>query len=109
MGQQAEQFAEASRTDGYARRQPELTVLHRTLRAHWPAFVEQAEQAGGLPGLVTREVQEYLRCELLEHGLALLACEVCGKSLVVAFSCKRRGFCPSCCGRRMSDASLQLT
>ncbi len=23
----------------------------------------------------------------------------------VAFSCKKRGFCPSCCGRRMADTA----
>lgn len=46
---------------------------------------------------------------MLEHGCALLACERCGKSLLVAFSCKRRGFCPSCCGRRMNDVALHLT
>lgn len=27
----------------------------------------------------------------------------------VAFSCKRRGFCPSCLGRRMSDTAVWLT
>jgi hypothetical protein len=101
--------AATSRADGYARRQPELTVLHRTFTAHWPAFVEQAEQEGGLPKFVMREVQEYLRCGLVEFGCAVLACKRCGKSLLVAFSCKRRGFCPSCCGRRMNDVALHLT
>jgi hypothetical protein len=98
----------ASRADGYARRQPELTVLHRTLSAHWPAFVEQSEQLGGLPKFVMREVQAYLDCGILERGCAALECMRCGKSLLVAFSCKCRGFCPSCCGRRMNDAALHL-
>ncbi len=49
MGYAAEQCATAARADGYARRAPEHTLLHRTLSAHWPAFVEQAEEAGGLP------------------------------------------------------------
>lgn len=109
MGLVAQRSCAASRADGYARRQPEHTVLHRTLSAHWPVFVEQAEQAGGLPRFVMREVQEYLRCGLLEHGCALLVCERCGKSLLVGWSCKRRGFCPSCCGRRMNDAALHLS
>ncbi|HEX7480616.1 MAG TPA: transposase zinc-binding domain-containing protein [Polyangiales bacterium] len=109
MGHAAELCAPPARADGYARRRPELTTLHRTLSAHWPAFVEQAEEAGGLPSFVLREVQDYLRCGLPEHGCALLVCLDCGKSLLVAFSCKHRGFCPSCCGRRMSDASLHLT
>jgi hypothetical protein len=56
-----------------------------------------------------REVQAYLRCGLPEHGCALLVCERCGQSVLCAFSCKRRGFCPSCCGRRMNDAALHLT
>jgi hypothetical protein len=99
---------ERAATTRYARRQPELTVLHRTLRAHWPAFVTQAEQLGGLPKFVMREVQAYLDCGLLERGCAALECERCGKSFLVAFSCKCRGFCPSCCGRRMNDAALHL-
>ena len=28
--------------------------------------------------------------------------------MVVAFSCKGRGFCPSCGGRRMSELAAQL-
>jgi hypothetical protein len=57
---------------------------------------------------VVRDFEEYLRCGVLEHGLVHLACRRCGHDLVVAFSCKRRGFCPSCLGRRMSDVSAHL-
>jgi hypothetical protein len=78
------------------------------LRAHWPAFLERAEEAGGLPKFVVREFEAYLECGLLEHGLVHLRCGQCGEELVVAFSCKRRGFCPSCVARRMSDAAAHL-
>jgi len=44
-------------TDTYQRRQPEHTALHRVLVQHWPAFVERAEQAGGLPDFVKREIE----------------------------------------------------
>jgi hypothetical protein len=108
MGHAAELCAPPARADGYARRQPELTTLHRTLSAHWPAFVEQAEEAGGLPSFVMREVQDCLRCGLPEHGCALLVCLDCGRGVLVAFSCKHRAFCPSCCGRRMSDVAPHL-
>ncbi|HEX7476949.1 MAG TPA: hypothetical protein VF331_04030 [Polyangiales bacterium] len=47
MGHATAQCATAARADGYARRAPEHTVLQRTLSAHWPAFVEQAEEAVG--------------------------------------------------------------
>jgi hypothetical protein len=35
-------------------------------------------------------------------------CDDCGLDRVVAFSCKGRGFCPSCGGRRMADTAAHL-
>jgi hypothetical protein len=92
----------------YERHRPEETVLHRTLAAHWPAFRERADEHGGLPRFVVREIEEYLRCGLLEHGCLHVACTRCGFDRLVAFSCKRRGFCPSCVGRRMADLAVHL-
>jgi hypothetical protein len=34
---------------GYRRRRPEDTALYRCVEQHWDRFVEQAEEAGGLP------------------------------------------------------------
>jgi hypothetical protein len=98
------------RPDGYARRRPEETALHRVVRRAWPRFRERCEEVsgGGLPRFVRREVEGYLRCGLLEHGCVRLACAGCGEALVVAFSCKARGFCPSCVARRMADAAAHL-
>lgn len=90
------------------RRRPEETLLHALVREHWPRFVERAEEQGGLPSFVVRDFEEYLRCGLLEHGCVQLACRRCGHEMLVAFSCKRRGFCPSCLGRRMSDLAAHL-
>jgi hypothetical protein len=39
---------------------------------------------------------------------ARLKCEDCGEKRVVAFSCKGRGFCPSCTGRRMNATAANL-
>ena len=36
-------------------------------------------------------------------------CQDCGHSRAVAFSCRRRGFCSSCLGRRMVDTAARLT
>ena len=54
----------------YQRRQPEQTVLDRTIAAHLPTFL--ARTAGedgtrGLPAFVRREFEAYLRCGILEH------------------------------------------
>jgi hypothetical protein len=75
---------------------------------HWPGFRERAEQLGGLPKFVVDEFEEYLRCGLLEHGCLLLECRACGYSELCAFSCKKRGFGPSCLGRRMADLGAHL-
>ncbi|MEQ1569548.1 MAG: transposase zinc-binding domain-containing protein, partial [Myxococcota bacterium] len=32
-------------------------------------------------------------------------CDGCGTARAVAFSCKHRGFCPSCTGRRMNNGA----
>ncbi len=58
---------------------------------------------------MTKEVEEYLRCGVLDHGFLRLACLGCGHERLVAFSCKRRGFCPSRLGRRMTDTALHLS
>lgn len=42
-------------------------------------------------------------------GYMRVRCEDCGESRVVAFSCKKRTFCPSCMGRRMVDTAARLT
>lgn len=99
---------EGARSDGYERRRPEETVLYQLVREHWPRFLERAEEAGGVPRFVARELEAYLECGLLEHGFVHVACRGCGLQLHVAFSCKRRGFCPSCLGRRMSDLAAHL-
>ncbi len=83
-------------------------MLYQTVEAHWPAFLERAEEHGGLPRFVVKEFEEYLRCGRLEYGCLHLVCRECGYSELVAFSCKQRGFCPSCLGRRMADTAVHL-
>ncbi|MDP1647524.1 MAG: transposase zinc-binding domain-containing protein [Rubrivivax sp.] len=41
----------------------------------------------------------------LRLGTAWPRCGECGHDKLLAYSCKRRGFCPSCGARRMSDRS----
>jgi len=46
--------------------------------------------------VVERVLREFLKCGLLKHGFARLWCGECRKSVLVAFSCRGRSFCPSC-------------
>jgi hypothetical protein len=57
---------------------------------------------------VQREFYDYLQCGILAHGFLRLGCDTCKKEMLLAFSCKRRGFCPSCAGRRMAQTAAHL-
>jgi Putative transposase/Transposase zinc-binding domain len=95
----------------YQRRQPEQTVLYRAIATHLPTFLARTateDGTGGWPGFVRREFEAYLRCGILDHGVLRVRCERCGDTTVVAFSCRGRGFCPSCGGRRMSELAAHL-
>src|SRR3954471_20921381 len=86
-----------------------MATASRSSRSfRWPGFRERVEDAGGLPKFIVREFEEYLKCGILEHGCLHLVCRSCGYSEVVAFSCKKRGVCPSCLGRRMANTDVQL-
>ena len=61
-----------------------------------------------LPDYVHQEFEEYLKCGRLEYGFLRVRCEDCHHERLVAFSCKRRGFCPSCGARRMVDSAALL-
>jgi hypothetical protein len=73
-------------------------------------FLAQVEQRGGagLPGFVRRELAALLSCGIMARGFARVRCTSCGDDLLVAFSCKGRGICPSCGGRRMADTAAHL-
>ena len=94
----------------YARREPEKTVLHQGVRAHLEAFLRWTRDNYNkpLPRYVERELRRFLSCGLLDRGLTRLRCPRCGKDMLVAHSCKGRGVCPSCAGRRMAATALHI-
>jgi hypothetical protein len=94
----------------YERHRPEQTTLYRLVQQHAATFFEQAEAAAGadLPQFVNDEFDAFLECGILAHGFLRLRCGDCGHDKLVAFSCKRRGFCPSCGARRMAQTAAHL-
>ncbi len=82
--------------------------LHQVVAAHLAEFLEQAEAAGGLPAFVERTLRGYLDCGILSKGFVRVWCDSCRDDMLVAFSCKGRGVCPSCGGRRMADGAAHL-
>jgi hypothetical protein len=90
---------------------PEAGVLQRVVAEHLQTFLARAQADEGrraLPRFVVRELVRFLDCGVLAHGFARFFCASCGKDALVAFSCRGRGFCPSCGGRRMADLAAHL-
>src|SRR5215813_8687034 len=95
----------------YAPRDPSGTVLYHVIAEHLETFLASCHDdpdGSGLPAYVEREFYDYLRCGILAHGFLRLGCDTCKQELLVPFSCKRRGFCPSCAGRRMAQTAAHL-
>lgn len=101
--------AQARDAGRYQRHRPGQTLLYRIVDEYYPAFTAHlAEQGREVPGYVQREFEDYLKCGRLEHGFLRVRCESCHAEHLVAFSCKRRGFCPSCGARRMAESAALL-
>ncbi len=93
----------------YASRRADQTILHRCVHRFWPRVRDGCEAQGRpLPSFVRREFEAYLRCGDLKEGFARIHCFGCGLDRLVPFSCKGRGFCPSCGGRRMHEGATWL-
>lgn len=98
-----------SGTATYARRVPEDTILYGVVSDQLTTFFAHAEKNGrNVPAFVERELTRYLECGILAYGFVRVRCSACRYDRVVAFSCKGRGFCPSCGGRRMADTAAFL-
>ena len=94
---------------GYARHQPEKTLLYQTVQNHMAAFFAQCEAfERSVPAFIKEEFDTFLRCGILAHGFARVYCKECRYDRLVAFSCKKRGFCGSCMARRMSATAAHL-
>jgi len=95
---------------GYAPRDATGTVLHQVVREHLESFLATTTRAdpSGLPSFLEQEFRAFLDCGVWSRGFARFQCTGCHAETLVPFSCKRRGFCPSCCGRRMAAGAAEL-
>ncbi len=80
------------------------------VRRHLPGFLARLKESGQrpLPEFVKAELERFAGCGDFETGFPWMACRQCGDELRVPFSCKGRGFCPSCMGRRMAEGAALL-
>ncbi len=94
--------------DVYQPRNPKASAYYRCVEDHF----EQLETVwddryqrrfGFWRPYVTDVIQRYLDCGDLHFGFARVKCEDCGHEYLLAFSCKRRHFCPSCHQKRVVE------
>ena len=84
------------------RRAPEKSVLLEAFRRGFAAV------SSVLPKRVKPEAERYFDCGQLRFGFVEVTCNSCSESRLVAFSCKGRGWCPSCTARRAAETGLHL-
>ena len=93
----------------YQPRRPDQSLLYQVVAEHLETFLaRQAARGRPVPRFVEQEFRSFLECGVLAHGFLRVHCDTCGVDRLEPFSCKGRGFCPSCTGRRMSDTAAHL-
>lgn len=81
------------------------SVVHRATRE---GLAQLAASGTTLPSSLLREVRAALRCGVLRHGFVRVRCQACGEEVLVGFSCKGRGFCPSCNAKKATLTGKHL-
>ncbi|MGK5088568.1 transposase zinc-binding domain-containing protein, partial [Bdellovibrionota bacterium FG-2] len=103
-------FAGESPAASYRPRDPTQALIYQVVQKNWLSFVRDREEEGRyLPSHIKREFQAFMGCGVLANGFVRLKCDGCKHEKLVAFSCKKRGFCSSCGARRMSEQTAFYT
>ncbi|MBT8374403.1 MAG: transposase zinc-binding domain-containing protein [Deltaproteobacteria bacterium] len=103
------QIEQIGQNFSYDRRTPEKTVLYQAILENVNTVFQNFDREGReLPSHIRSEFDKYLDCGILANGFLRARCTACGHEKLIAFSCKCRGFCPSCGGRRMAEGAAHL-
>ncbi len=106
---QDEGFFIREETAAYHPRNPEDNPLYGIVADNLETYLAmQSAKDRTVPFFVEHEFRAFMDCGVLAHGFLRVHCDLCGKDRVVAFSCKGRAVCSSCCGRRMADTAAHL-
>ena len=92
----------------YRPRNPRHSGYYRCFEDHFERFEQVYEerferQYGFFRSYVRKVIYRYLDCGDPHNGFARVKCNNCGHEYLLAFSCKRRHFCPSCHQKRVVE------
>lgn len=84
-------------------------MLYQVVSRAWPKTLNERDLEGeSVSPYVRSEFDRYRKCGILDHGFVRLLCPSCEAERLVAYSCKTRGFCPSCGSRRREQTADRL-
>lgn len=94
----------------YQPRRPRASPLWQVVHHGWSDFLAHYEAKhrkilGSLDPRAQATVQAFMRCGDLASGFTRLECPDCGHERLLAFTCKKRHFCPACHQRRVRSTS----
>jgi hypothetical protein len=83
-------------------------VLYRVLFHYFERFLAEYEERfekeyGFFRPIVKEVVDRFLDCGNPRCGFARVRCPDCGSEFLLHFSCRSRGFCPSCHSKRLEE------
>jgi len=92
----------------YQPRRSQDTDYYHCVEDYFETFMQEyddrfSRQYGFWWPYIEKVIYRYLDCGDLRHGFAHVKCKDCGHEYLLAFSCKRRHFCPSCHQKRVVE------
>lgn len=92
----------------YRPRKPQESQYYQCVEDHFETleqvYDERLEKKYGFFRPYVRQViYRYFDCGILHNGFARVKCKDCNHEYLLAFSCKRRHFCPSCHQKRVVE------
>ncbi|MCP4574719.1 MAG: transposase [Deltaproteobacteria bacterium] len=94
----------------YQARNPKISQYYQCVEDNFETLESRrggnerfAKQYGFFRAYVKHVIYRYLDCGILHNGFARVKCGECGHEFLLAFSCKRRHFCPSCHQKRVVE------
>ena len=97
----------------YRPRSPQVSQYYQCVEDHFETFEQVYDEQFSRQGsawfrYLKQVIYRYLDCGILHNGFARVKCGECGHEYLLAFSCKRRHFCPSCHQKRVVEFGERL-
>ena len=92
----------------YRERHPEHMLFYRVFFYYFERFLREYEprfekEYGYFRPVIQDVIGKYLDCANPKCEFARIRCPDCGEEQILMFSCKTRGFCPSCHAKRREE------